>query len=190
MKQTTTVSLGRGIPTAPHRRGLSVLLPFVFVAVIIAARFVFPSKMTFMLEVSIFAIYAMGNNVLMGYLGYISFGQPFYLSCGAYTAGLYLAYLGHNPLVAIALSLVTGLILGLVFGPTFLRLRSSYFTLINASLCAMGVFLFEKLLIDVTNGNDGLWYRARMVATPLLDLRRPRSFFFFVSSMTCIVVSS
>lgn len=173
---------------APHRRGRSLALPFVFVAIIIAARFLFPSKMTFLVELSIFAIYAMGNNVLMGYLGYVSFGQPFYLSCGAYTAALYLAYLGNNPLLAIALSLVTGLMLGLLFGPIFMRLRSSYFTLINAALCALGVFMINKVLIDITNGDDGLWYRTRMVATPLLDVRRPKEFFFFAMLMLLLTL--
>jgi branched-chain amino acid transport system permease protein len=184
------VSLQRGgrIQLAGHRRGLSVLLPVVFALLIIVARFLFPNKMTFLVEVSIWSIYIMGNNILMGYLGYVSFGQPFYLSCGAYTAALYLAYLGHNPLIAIALSIVTGLVLGFIFGLTFLRLRSSYFTLINAALCAMGVFLFEKLLIDVTNGNDGLWYRTRMVATPLLDIRLPKNYFFFVIAVLLAVL--
>jgi branched-chain amino acid transport system permease protein len=178
----------QSIEIAPHRRGLSLLLPFVFVGSIIAARFIFPNKMTFLVEVAIFSIYAMGNNILMGYMGYISFGQPFYLSCGAYTAGLYLAYIGHNPLVAIGLAMLMGIFLGVVFGTAFMRLRSSYFTLINASLCAMGVFTFSRLLIKVTNGDDGLWYRSRMVATPFLDIRFPRAFFFFVMGVLLIVL--
>jgi branched-chain amino acid transport system permease protein len=94
--------------------------------------------MTFLVEVATFSIFAMGNNILMGYMGFISFGQPFYLSSGAYTAALYLAYVGRNPLVAIALAILTGLIIGGVFGAIFMRLKSSYFTLINAALCAMG----------------------------------------------------
>jgi branched-chain amino acid transport system permease protein len=183
-----TAALPRPELVAPHRRGRSLALPFVFVAIIIIARFLFPSKMTFLVELSIFAIYAMGNNVLMGYLGYVSFGQPFYLSCGAYTAALYLAYLGNNPLLAIALSLVTGLALGALFGPIFMRLRSSYFTLINAALCALGVFMINKVLIDITNGDDGLWYRTRMVVTPLLDVRRPKEFFFFAMIMLLLTL--
>ncbi len=173
---------------APHRKGLSIFLPFLFVGLIVAARFIFPNKMTFLVEVSTYAIYAMGNNILMGYMGYISFGQPFYLSCGAYTAGLYLAFVGHNPLIAIALAIVTGLLLGLVFGTAFMRLRSSYFTLINASLCAMGVFMFSRLLIKFTNGDDGLWYRGKMAATPFLDIRYPKAFFFFVMAILLIVL--
>jgi branched-chain amino acid transport system permease protein len=178
----------KAIELAPHRRGMSILLPFVFVAAIVAARFLVPNKMTFLVEVSIFAIYAMGNNLLMGYMGYISFGQPFYLSCGAYSAAMYLAYVGHSPLMAIVVALGTGLVLGVVFGTAFMRLRSSYFTLINASLCAMGVFLFSRLLIKVTNGDDGLWYRSKMVATPFLDIRYPKAFFIFVIVILLVVL--
>ncbi len=183
MSDTTHLLLGGKIEAAPHRRGLSIALPFILVAIIVAARLLFPNKMTFLVELSIFAVYAMGNNILMGYLGYVSFGQPFYLSCGAYTAALFLAYLGHDPLLAIALSLATGLALGLIFGPIFMRLRSSYFTLINAALCALGVFMINKVLIDITNGDDGLWYRTRMTATPLLDIRFPKAFFIFVMAV-------
>jgi branched-chain amino acid transport system permease protein len=173
---------------APHRRNTSILYPIVFVALLIIGRFLFPGKMTFLIEVGIFAIYVMANNVLMGYMGYVSFGQPFYLSAGAYSAALYLAHVGNNLFVAMGLSIVTGLMLSLIFGPSFVRLRSSYFTLINAALCAMGVFLFEKILIDITNGNDGLWYRSNMNATPLLDIRRTPNFFFFVMIVLFIIL--
>ncbi|MGI6433659.1 MAG: branched-chain amino acid ABC transporter permease [Sphaerochaetaceae bacterium] len=164
---------------APHRRNTSILYPIIFVGLLIISRYLFPSKMTLLIEVGIFAIYVMGNNVLMGYLGLVSFGQPFYLSAGAYSAALYLAHIGHNIYIAMGLSLVTGVLLSLIFGPSFIRLRSSYFTLINASLCAMGVFLFEKILIGITNGNDGLWYRKNMHPTPILNLRSTPDFFIF-----------
>jgi len=160
----------------------------MFVATLVVARFLVPNKMTFLVEVSIFSIYAMGNNILMGYMGYISFGQPFYLSCGAYSAALYLAYLGHNPLIAIVMALLVGLVLGIVFGSAFMRLRSSYFTMINASLCAMGIFLFSRLLIKITNGDDGLWYRTRMTALPFLDIRYPKNFFVFVMGLLLVVL--
>ncbi len=163
-------------------------LPILFVALLIAARFAFPNKMTFFIEVAIFSIYVMGNNVLMGYLGYTSFGQPFYLSCGAYTGAIYFAYFGSSPLMALLLSIATGLAISLILGPSFIRLRGNYFTLVNAALAAIGVFMFERLLIDITNGNDGLWYRSNMAATPLLDIRLPKNFFFFVMLMLLIIL--
>jgi branched-chain amino acid transport system permease protein len=68
-----------------------------------------------------------------------------------------------------------------------MRLKGSYFTLINAALCAIGIFIYERLLIDVTNGNDGLWFRSKMGATPFLDVRYPKNFFFFVLLVLLVV---
>ncbi len=154
--------------------------PLLLVVALLAARIVFPTKMNFITEISIFTIYVMGCNVLYGYLGMVSFGQPFYLGVGAYAAAIYLAYLGNSPLVSIACGIGVGLIVGVVLGPFFVRLRGDYFALVNAAICAIGLFVFEKLLLPITRGDDGLWYRARMSETPLLDIRQPANFFFFV----------
>jgi branched-chain amino acid transport system permease protein len=162
--------------------------PLLLVAGLIVARILIPTKMNFITEISIFTIYVMGCNLLYGYMGMVSFGQPFYLSVGAYSAALYLAYLGHNPVVSILLGLVSGLIIGIILGPFFVRLRGDYFALVNAAICAIGLFIFEKLLIPVTRGDDGLWYRARMSALPLLDIRQPANFFFFALLVFLIVL--
>ena len=162
--------------------------PLLLVAALIVVRILVPSKMNFITEISIFSIYVMGCNVLYGYLGMVSFGQPFYLSVGAYSSAIYLAYLGHNPLISIFVGIAVGFVVGLVLGPFFVRLRGDYFALVNAATCAIGLFIFEKLLIPITRGDDGLWYRARMTATPILDIRQPASFFFFVMVVLAVVL--
>jgi branched-chain amino acid transport system permease protein len=162
--------------------------PLLLAAALIAARILIPTKMNFITEISIFTIYVMGCNLLYGYLGMVSFGQPFYLGVGAYSAAIYLAYLGNNPLVSVACGIGIGLIVGVVLGPFFVRLRGDYFALVNAAICAIGLFVFEKLLLPITRGDDGLWYRARMSKTPLLDIRQPANFFFFVLLVFAVVL--
>lgn len=162
--------------------------PLLLVAALIAARMVFPTKMNFITEVSIFSIYVMGCNLLYGYLGMVSFGQPFYLSVGAYGTAIYLAYLGTNPLISMFAGMGAGLGVGVLLGPFFVRLRGDYFALVNAAICAIGLFIFEKLLLPITRGDDGLWYRSRMSATPLLDIRQPANFFFFVMLILALVL--
>ena len=164
-----------------------ILIPFILTGLILVSRFIFPHKMTFLTEVAIFTIYVMGNNILYGYLGYVSFGQPFYLGMGAYAAALYLAYIGHNPLVAILVAVCYGMLLGIILGSVFIRLRGSYFALVNAALCAIGTFLLEKVLINLTRGSDGLWYRSRMSATPIIDIRLPGNLFYFILLVLLIV---
>jgi branched-chain amino acid transport system permease protein len=153
--------------------------PFILVALVIIVRFLFPNKMTFLFEISTFAIYIMANDILYGYMGMVSFGQPFYLGVGAYSAAIYLAHVGHNPLIAMGLAIIGGLVTGIILGPALIRLRGDYYALINAALCAMGLFMVEKVMYPITNGDDGLWYRSRMHETPFLDLRNPNDVFWF-----------
>ncbi len=162
--------------------------PVVLVILIVIARFLFPNKMTFFFEISTFAIYIMANDILYGYMGMVSFGQPFYLGVGAYAAALYLAHVGHNPLVAMGLAILAGIVTGLILGPAFIRLRGDYYALINAATCAMGLFMVEKVMLPITRGDDGLWYRSRMHATPLLDLRHPNDVFWFTMIILVIVL--
>jgi branched-chain amino acid transport system permease protein len=121
--------------------------PFVLVSLIIVARYLFPNKMTFIVEIITFSIYLIGNDILYGYMGMVSFGQPFYLGVGAYTAALYLAHIGHDPLVGMGLALVAGVVIAVLLGPPYIRLRGDYFALINAATCAIGLFLIEKPLL-------------------------------------------
>ena len=65
--------------------------PLLLVAALIVARILIPQKMNFITEISIFSIYVMGCNVLYGYMGMVSFGQPFYLGVGAYASAIYLS---------------------------------------------------------------------------------------------------
>lgn len=162
--------------------------PLLLVVALVAARIIFPAKMNFITEISIFSIYVMGCNLLYGYLGMVSFGQPFYLAIGAYSAAIYLAYLGTNPFVSVLCGIAGGLLVGLVLGPFFVRLRGDYFALVNAAICAIGLFIFERLLWPITRGDDGLWFRSRMTALPLLDIRQPADFFFFVMMALLLVL--
>jgi len=162
--------------------------PVILVILIVIARFIFPNKMTFFFEISTFAIYVMANDILYGYMGMVSFGQPFYLGVGAYTAALYLAHVGHNPLVAIGLAILMGIVTGALLGPAFIRLRGDYYALINAATCAMGLFMVETVMLPITRGDDGLWYRSRIHETALLDLRHPNDVFWFTMIVLVIIL--
>lgn len=171
------------------RSKYDILLPFAIIGLMLVFRQYLPANKGFFLQVIIFTIYVMGNNILMGYMGYVSFGQPVYLSLGGYAVGIYLYYSGGSPLLALALAIVTGIVVGLIMGPVLLRLRGSYFTLVNAAFCAIGVFTFETLLINITNGNNGLLFRSRMgKGFEFLDLRRPDNFYLFALAILLVVL--
>jgi branched-chain amino acid transport system permease protein len=130
-------------------------------------------------EIIIFSIYVMGCNFLLGRVGFISFGQPAYLAVGAYAAAFYLYYFGTNAYVGILLGIAAGAVVSLAVGPLFVKLRSDYFALVNLALAVIIFFLMQKVLADVTHGDNGLWFLTNLASTPVLDLTRPDQFFIF-----------
>jgi branched-chain amino acid transport system permease protein len=151
-----------------------IALAFVLLAL---ARASLP--LPFINEVVIFSIYTIGCSFLLGRVGFISFGQPAYLAVGAYATAFYLFYFGANPYVGILLGVVAGAAVSLIVGPLFVRLRSDYFALVNLALAVIVFYLMQKVLKDITHGDNGLWFLANIASTPPLDLSRPNQFFVF-----------
>jgi len=130
-------------------------------------------------EIVIFSIYTIGCNFLLGRVGFISFGQPAYLAVGAYAAAFYLYYFGTNAYVGILSGIAAGIVASLAVGPLFVRLRSDYFALVNLALAVIIFYLMQKVLADITHGDNGLWFLTNLSSTPVLDISRPDQFFIF-----------
>jgi branched-chain amino acid transport system permease protein len=133
----------------------------------------------FVIEVVIFSIYTMGCNFLLGRVGFISFGQPAYLAAGAYGTAFYLFYFGANPYVGLLVGILSALAVSVIVGPLFVRLRSDYFALVNLALAVIVYYLMQKVLADITKGDNGLWFLTNISSTPILDLGKPNEFFAF-----------
>jgi branched-chain amino acid transport system permease protein len=159
-------------------------IPIAF-ALLVLMRVLLP--LPFTIEVLIFAIYAMGLNFLLGRAGFISFGQPAYLCTGAYVTAVYLFYFGHNPYLGFLIGILGGLILTVILGPFFVRLRSDYFALVNLAFAVIVFFMLEKVLVKWTHGDNGLWYMMRISSTPILDLGKSGDFFIFTLIVTLLV---
>lgn len=151
-----------------------ILLAFFLLAII---RVFLP--LPFSNEIIIFSIYVMGCSFLLGRVGFISFGQPAYLATGAYATAFYLFYFGANPFIGILIGVVAGLVMSLIVGPLFVRLRSDYFALVNLALAVIFYYTMQKVLAPITQGDNGLWFLANMTSTPIIDITRPKEFFTF-----------
>lgn len=151
-----------------------ILLAFLLLAVL---RIFLP--LPFSNEIIIFSIYTMGCSFLLGRVGFISFGQPAYLATGAYATAFYLFYFGTNPYIGILVGIVAGLLISLIVGPLFVRLRSDYFALVNLALAVIIFYMMQKVLASITKGDNGLWFLTNIASTPVLDLSRPNHFYIF-----------
>ena len=121
----------------------------------------------------------MGCSFLLGRVGFISFGQPAYLATGAYATAFYLFYFGTNPYIGILIGILAGLLISLIVGPLFVRLRSDYFALVNLALAVIIFYMLQKVLVDITKGDNGLWFLTNIASTPVLDLSKPNHFYIF-----------
>jgi branched-chain amino acid transport system permease protein len=103
---------------------------------------------------AIFAIAAIGLNLLTGYTGQVSLGHAFFMGLGAYAAG----YLGGDRglpfLVWLPAAGVLGALVGLAVGPFALRLKGLYLAIVTIGLVFLGEHLFLNLE-GITGGPQG-----------------------------------
>lgn len=105
--------------------------------------------------VGIYAIVAMGLNLLFGYTGQISLGHAAYFAVGAYTSGLLTLQAGMPFAVGIVAAAALCVVLGLLVGVPSLKLEGSYL-----AMATIGFGEIVKMLLvnweGVTGGPAGV----------------------------------
>ncbi len=125
---------------------------FVMLALIVVAPTVlYP---VFLMKVLCFALFACAFNLLIGYVGLLSFGHAAYFGMGGYIAGYTAKAWGVTPEVAILLATLAGGLLGTVFGWLAIRRQGIYFAMITLALAQMSYFFC--LQAPFTGGEDGI----------------------------------
>ncbi|HYD61046.1 MAG TPA: branched-chain amino acid ABC transporter permease [Noviherbaspirillum sp.] len=142
----------------------SFLCQYRHLAMAVATVVVLPLVLTsgsLATEVLIFALAALGCNLLLGYTGLMSFGQGIFLGLGSYAAGLALLHL-RIPLIAVLpLAMIVGALAAALVGWFSIRQRGTYFVMLTLAFAQMFYFLAYTLR-DITGGDNGL-----------LDIPRP-----------------
>ena len=81
-------------------------------------------------EVLVYALAALGCNLLLGFTGLLSFGQGIFFGLGSYTAGIVLTKLDGTPvMVALAAAMIVGAAAATLVGWFSIRQRGTYFSL-------------------------------------------------------------
>ncbi|MGH8808560.1 MAG: ATP-binding cassette domain-containing protein [Noviherbaspirillum sp.] len=131
-------------------------------------------------DVVIFAIAAMGLNMLVGYTGLTSFGHGAWFGIGAYAAALSQKYWFPGQIVPpflFALAFVA--VLSAVVGFLILRRRGVYFSLLTLALSAL-TFAIAFRWTAFTGGESGLGGVVRPAIGPL-NLDDPSAYLVLVS---------
>jgi ABC-type branched-subunit amino acid transport system permease subunit len=108
---------------------------------------------------AIYAIFAIGFNILFGLTGYLSFGHAAFLGVGSYTAVWCFKLLTANVLPAVLFGMLVAGLFSLVIGYVCLRRSGIYFAILTLAFAQMSYNLAYSVLTPLTNGETGLQIR-------------------------------
>ena len=164
---------------------IGLLLLFVVIPFITS-----PYNLYILNSIGIYAIAAIGLNLLIGYTGQISLGHGAFFGVGAYTAAILATKTGFPIWLSVPAAGIVTAAVGIVFGLPSARLKHLY--LLIATLA--GQFIIEYVFVQwesLTGGAEGI---SIIGATFLkIDLGNDRTFYFLIficfAIMTWIAVN-
>jgi branched-chain amino acid transport system permease protein len=135
------------------------------------------------IEVMIWAVYALGFNILLGYTGLPSFGHGLFFGTGAYVCGLVQQHLVQGIWIPILVSMVFCGVISAILGLFLAKKRGIYFALLTIAFTQM--FFFIAFQWDsVTGGENGLMaierYPLSIFGLFSIDLTETLPFYYFV----------
>ncbi|MSO85006.1 MAG: branched-chain amino acid ABC transporter permease [Rhodospirillales bacterium] len=152
----------------------------VWIALLVAAALAAPFAVypIFLMKALCFALFACAFNLLLGYVGLLSFGHAAYFGFAAYITGYTAKAWGWPPEVALVAGGAAAAGLGLVFGGLAIRRQGIYFAMITLALAQMLYFFCVQA--PFTHGEDGIQAIPRGRLFGLIELGDSLAMYYFV----------
>lgn len=132
----------------------------------------------FLMKVLCFALFACAFNLLLGYVGLLSFGHAAFFGSAGYITAYSVKALNFDPVMGILLGVAVSSLLGLVIGWLAIRRSGIYFAMITLGFAQ--VIYFLSLQLQFTGGEDGIQGVPRGTLFGLVDLKDTMSMYYFV----------
>jgi branched-chain amino acid transport system permease protein len=147
------------------------------IALLFALSFVLPDYHHGLLaRIMVLAVFAMGYNMLFGYVGLLSLGHAMFFAAGLYGAGLSVIHLGWGVPLAFLGGIACGALLALVIGLLALRTTGVAFMIVTM-MFAQVFYLIILYFAAWTGGDQGLVVpqpaRVLTLGATSLDLTNP-----------------
>jgi branched-chain amino acid transport system permease protein len=167
---------------APARRTGTALFA-VFVVAMLFAPFAgfYP---VFLMKVLCFALFACAFNLLIGYVGLLSFGHAMFFGFAAYVSAHAVKVWGWTPELAILGGGAVAAVMGLIAGSIAIRRQGIYFAMVTLALAQM-VF-FVCLQAPFTGGEDGIQAVPRRPLFGLIDTKNDLTMYYLVLAVFLI----
>jgi branched-chain amino acid transport system permease protein len=167
------------IPAAAARNGLRhQRIAFAAMAVLLALAPALGVYPVFMMKVMCFALFACAFNLLIGYVGLLSFGHAMFFGMASYASAHAAKVWGLTPELAILFGTACAAALGFVAGSLAIRRQGIYFAMITLALAQMVYFFC--LQAPFTGGEDGIQAVPRGRLFGLFDLSQPYAMYALV----------
>lgn len=153
------------LATANGLRHQYLVMAGMALALAVAPLLLYP---VFLMKVLCFALFACAFNLLIGYVGLLSFGHAAFFGTASYAAGHAAKVWGFPPELAVGFATLCSAALGLVFGWLAIRRQGIYFAMITLALAQMLYFFY--LQAPFTGGEDGIQAIPRGRLLGVLDL--------------------
>jgi len=166
--------------TVPAAAGTDRRLRVAMLLIVAAAALVAPfvAYPIFLMNVLCLALFASAFNLLIGFVGLLSFGHAAFYGGSAYVAAYAAKAWGWPPELAILSGVAAAALLGLAFGYLAIRRQGIYFSMITLALAQMVFFIC--LQVPFTSGEDGLQGVPRGRLFGLLPLNDNLTLYFVV----------
>jgi branched-chain amino acid transport system permease protein len=105
-------------------------------------------------QIFINVIVVLGLQIVMGYCGQISFGQPAFVAIGAYTSAILTTKFGFSFWLALPISGIMAGIVGMIGGAPSLRIKGFYLAM--STIATFFVTIWVIVHLKITGGNTGI----------------------------------
>ena len=160
--------------TKPQIAALIVMLAVIAIAPMV----VYP---VFLMKVMCFALFACAFNLLIGYVGLLSFGHAAYFGMGCYLSAYAAKSWGLSAELCVLLGGTVGAVMGAVFGAIAIKRQGIYFSMITLALAQFTYFLCTQMAF--TGGEDGIQQVPRAALLGLISMSNDMAIYWMVAGV-------
>jgi len=164
---------------AHHERRDFALAGVLLLALIVAGPWL--AYPFFVMEMLCIALFACAFNLLIGYVGLLSFGHAMFFGMASYVSAHAAKVWGVDPVLAILSGVVVAAVMGFVTGALAIRSKGIYFAMITVAFSQMVIFFCNE--VPFTHGEDGIQSVPQGRALGLIDLAQPMQLYSFVAAI-------
>ena len=164
--------------TRPMRQALTPQTTLVLGLIALAIVAPFGIYPIFLMKGLCFGLFAAAFNLLLGYVGLLSFGHAMFFGFSAYVTAHAAKEWGLTPELAILAGVATAALLGAVTGWLAIRRSGIYFAMVTLAFSQM--MYFVAVQAPFTHGEDGIQGVPRGHLLGLLDLNDTMAMYYFV----------